>query len=170
MNKQHEDRDGEVERLQSFLKNLKVATESKGGRANMRSLFVCVCAFTHTHTHPGWHSIRQRRRDLTLTDSRSVHYHTTLVSISISRQSWVSENQKAAEQPRTEGKIKYVTIKTKHHILGFRRHNKQARRAKEVETPRRKSKTGCHYSPMVALSRSVGHRKHASRAESMWRG
>lgn len=83
------------------------------------------------YTHLDWHTIRQQWRDLTLTDSRFVHYHTTLVSISISKQSQVSENQKAVEQQCREEKIKYVTVITKHHILGLWWHNKQAHWGKD---------------------------------------
>lgn len=38
----------------------------------------------------------------------------------------MSENQKAVEHPCRGEKIKYVTAITKHHILSFWRHNKQA--------------------------------------------
>lgn len=91
----------------------------------------CVCVFVCVYAHLDWHTIRQQWRDLMLTDSRFVHYHTTLVSISISKQSQVSENQKAVEQQCREEKIKYVTVITKHHILGFWWHNKQAHWGKE---------------------------------------
>lgn len=43
----------------------------------------------------------------------------------------MSENQKAVEHPCREEKIKYVTVITKHHILSFWRHNKQAHWAKQ---------------------------------------
>lgn len=160
MSKQHEDRDEEVERSRRILKIWgEKKCQSQRGEAQM---CLSVCMFVCTH--PDWQTIQHEWRDLTLTDSGFVHYHTTLLSISFSQQSQVSENQKAVEQPCRQEKIKYVTVIAKHHILGFWRHNKQAHWTKQgLDTATTVKKRGYYYSPSFALFHSNG-------AESMWQG